>query len=151
MDLRKRSYKKKINLENMSDEQLLEFMDSVESSVESEDESFDSDDSICDQTYILNNIEADTWPENTEQAIAECVHNMGVAETTDAFVEGLNFSLNFSAMDIPSAYSTFFEDEAAVEIVVPQEPSESTAAKIPNKYKRVRSPLPTAEATGPLV
>lgn len=119
MDHTKRAYRKKINLEVMSDEQLMEFIDSVES----EDQSFDSDDSIPDATYVFDNIEPDALPED-DQIIAECIHNMDAAETTDAFLQDINLS-----MDITSA--------------------PSTSASFTSK--RARSPLPTAEATGPSV
>lgn len=144
MDLTKRLYKQKINLEEMSDEQLLELIESVETP----DGSFDSDDSVADPTYVYN-IETDILPEDAEQAIAECVHNMGVARTTDEFLEA-NFSLNLSTMDIPAANSTFVEDVPVVETVATQEPSTSyaTTKKASFKCKRARSPLPTAEATG---
>lgn len=41
-------------------------------------------------------METNTWPEDAELAIAECVQNMGI---TDAFLVAIHFSLNFSTMD----------------------------------------------------
>lgn len=62
----------------MLDEQLLEFIDSVESSVESVNESFDSEDSVADPTYYaFDNIQTDLLEEDVQQE--ECVQNVGVA------------------------------------------------------------------------
>ncbi|KAK9692468.1 hypothetical protein QE152_g35161 [Popillia japonica] len=93
----------------MSDAQLLEFVDSVESSVESADESFDSD----------GNIETDLMEGDVQQK--ESVQNVGVAT-----------ALSNIATQEPSTSSTT-----------------SPTTKALMKGKRARSPLPTAEVSGP--
>lgn len=149
MNRSKRDYKKKVNLEELSDEQLLEFIDSVDS----DDDIYSSDDSVNDPDYIVDNIEPDTTAElskSDENAIDNCIDVMNEAETTDAFVEAINFSMNIS--EIPS--STLVMDVAAVETVDTEGPSSSTPTTTNARFKpakRARSPLPTVETTGPLV
>lgn len=151
MDRCKRNYNKKFNLEKLSDDQLIEFINSVES----EDEIYSSDDSVFDPDYVVDNIEPDSLdelPKNDEQATEECIQEMNEAETTDAFLQAVNLSINISEIENPAASSTFVLGIAADE--TEQEPSTSTAIITNSRLKspkRARSPLPTFEATGPSV
>lgn len=143
MDRPKRRYKKRVNLEELSEEQLMEFIDSVESDVDS----VGSDDSVADPDFVFDSI----LSESDEQAIEACTDEMNEAENTDAFVQAINLSLNLNELEAPAASSTFVHDVAAletVETVETQEPSTSTATRA---TKRGRSPLPTVEATGPSI
>lgn len=145
MDRSKRKCKKRVDLEELSEEQLLQLIDSVD-----DGDDCDSDDNVVDPDYVNDSIEPDTLEEGDEQVIAECIDEMNAAETTDAFIQAINLSLNLSAMEQPVASSTFVQNFSAVETVVTQEPFTSNATMI-KAPKRARSPLPIIETNGPSV
>lgn len=160
-DLRER---KQVKLSDLTDDQLLEFMDSVETDEEAD---FSSDDELDDPTFNVQDHEIS--PED-EQCISQSLETM---QESDAFIaEAVNYSLNISKIDTPSASSTLNQAQAVeiVELDVVEEtaslleeacvvaavPSTSTAVQpgtstpVFKASKRPRSPLPTMEVTGPM-
>ncbi|XP_067625695.1 uncharacterized protein [Eurosta solidaginis] len=90
MDRSGRSDKRKINLEALSDEELIEFIDSVE---------------VKDLDYVVDNVEGN---DSAEQIIAECINKMNEVENTAA----LNSSMNVSSIEELVAGSTLIFDES---------------------------------------
>lgn len=142
--------RKQVKLSDLTEDELIEFMDSVESG-----EDYSTDDEYDDPTFAPNEISAHEISPEEEECIQECIQNM---ENSDAFIaEAANFSLNISAIEPPSASSTLNPAEAArieyVDVPVFEEqaadvPTTSTAVQKPGK--RPRSPLPFLETTGPI-
>lgn len=161
MDFRVR---KSIKVSELSDEQLLEFMESVQT--DEEDDS-SSDDGIKDPDFEPDEISAED-----EHYISQVVHQINEHEST--FInEAADFLLNISEITgaFPSASSTLHpelnvsneevvvtteEVEKALgkvvlhdEVLHEEEPSTSTSRFKPPK--RARSPLPEIECTGPSI
>lgn len=140
--------RKKVNMSKLSDDELLDFMDSVES-----DEDFSSDDSLLDPDFNPDAIT--TLQQNAIDEYVEQLENRG----EEYYIShAVNVSLNISSDDIPSASSTMnpIEEIAAEEIVETQAVASTSAATQPSKSffktpKRPRSPLPAAESSGPTV
>lgn len=162
MDRPKRSICKKVNFEQLSDDQLVEYLHSTES----DDDEYDygSDDSAADPDYTDDKIEFDDNIEfddkiepDDERALDHCIEQMNEAENTNAFVEAINFSLNITEPininDAIASSTLLLEnlreiEEVEVEVEVQPRPSTSNAFK---SNKRNRSPLPTIEIGGPTV
>uniref|UniRef100_A0A6P7F6E7 Uncharacterized protein LOC114327023 n=1 Tax=Diabrotica virgifera virgifera TaxID=50390 RepID=A0A6P7F6E7_DIAVI len=110
-----RNHKNKINLEELSDAQLFDFIDSVEI----DDSIYSSDDSIVDPDYVDNSIEPEKpyslskVSEAKSQVIDDCIQEMLEAETTDAFVNNINLPMDISNVDQPAASSTLVLDDVA--------------------------------------
>lgn len=83
-----------MKLSELTDDQLVEFMDSVDS--EDDDGDFSSDDDMKDPNYEPNEIS----PED-DHCISQCLRDMG--ETTDMFIaHAVNLSLNISIINTQS-------------------------------------------------
>lgn len=158
MNRSKRNVSKRVRLEVLSEEELIEFIDSVQT----DEESSEDDDSVVDPDYVVDNIETDS---SAEHEIHQCIEKMS-AEDSSAFVQAMNFSLIDITNVEPAASSTFVAPDnesvtanetvvgsiETVEVEVEDEvqPSTSTAEKEHFKPpKRARSPLPVIEETGP--
>lgn len=138
----------RFNISAMTDEQLMEFMDSVETDEEND---FSRDDEDKDPNYMPDEIS----PEE-EHCISQCIRDM---DNSDMFIaRAIDMSLNISALDAPSGSSTLvgitetenvenIQVEETVTTSAPEEPVASTSAKKP--AKRARSPLPMVESSGP--
>lgn len=160
MDFRSR---KNVKVSELNDEQLLEFMESVESD---EGDDLSSDDDIDDPDFVLDEISAED-----ERYISQVCHQIN--EDESGFVnQAADYSLNMStiAQALPSASSTLQpeltvsneevvvsteqHDESIGEIVVHEvvhEEGPSTSTPRFKPPKRARSPLPEIESTGPSI
>lgn len=142
-------------LKDLSDEQI----DNL--AHDSDDESlvdYDSDDSVGDPNYCPDPIEAET-----DGFIADALNAMASNETSTAFLGNLTaFDLSAigeaasSTMQEVAAFETVnsSEEESVRPIIEPTIVGGSSAANEPEKFKkpkRVCSPMPTIEATGPSV
>lgn len=139
---------------DMSDEQVAEFMDSVESENDSAD---DSDDSVRDPDYEPDEIQLQV--RHGMNNAMENIQQSGAIDDSETFLQGLNIS-PLENEPGPAASSTYIvldnvvllsspEDIEALPIVFEQpKPSTSAARTRPNQ-KRARSPLPTIDANGP--
>lgn len=97
MSRSRRTTSQRVKLSELTEEEIREFMDSVES--DDDDGDFSSDDSMVDPTFEPDDIS----PED-EDAIDRCLQNL---ENTDMFIaQAVNLSLNLSSLDAPSASST---------------------------------------------
>lgn len=159
MEGKERNKSKKFNLSNMNDDELQEFMDSVETD-ESDSGDFSSGDEFNDPDYIPDEISAEE-----EQCISQAIREMNAGETSDFFIQAVNMSLN--VYDLPPASSTIIETVAATETVETTEAIASTSQAMETleiaeetetvesttshfkPQKRPRSPLPSIEITGP--
>lgn len=153
MDRAKRNRKKTVNLEELSDDEMLELIGSVESELDE-----DSDDSVADPDYVFDNIEPDSVSFDDEEVIEEAndaqIYEVNGNNSTDAFIQAINASLHVSELGQPTASSTFIHDVAAIETVETEvlvSTSTATINATPFKPKRDRSPLPTIEFTGPSI
>lgn len=87
MDRCRRSYKKRVNLNELTDDELLEFIDSVES----ENEMYDSDGSVTDPDYVIDHIKPDdTLLDVDEQEIMEGIDEKNAADIKNAIEDGIN-------------------------------------------------------------
>lgn len=144
----------RVRLSDISDEDLAEFMDSVET-----DDDYSSDDTLDDPNYEPEAISAED-----AHAISQCLHDMD-HQTSDMFIaNAVNLSLNLSGMDLPSASSTAHFNHSAAIVAAEEtvsteeeqtvEPIPSTSfiqlTSTPAHSKRPRSPLPSIETTGPV-
>uniref|UniRef100_A0A0A1WM12 UDP-N-acetylglucosamine--N-acetylmuramyl-(Pentapeptide) pyrophosphoryl-undecaprenol N-acetylglucosamine transferase n=1 Tax=Zeugodacus cucurbitae TaxID=28588 RepID=A0A0A1WM12_ZEUCU len=103
---------RKFNLSKLSDEELLQLMESVE--IDENGSDFNSDDELDDRDYMPDEIS----PED-EHAVSACIREMN--EATDSFILITDMSLHISSIDdIPVGSSTLTE--------IP-EASSSTAAR----------------------
>ncbi|XP_031622902.1 uncharacterized protein LOC116340503 [Contarinia nasturtii] len=157
----------RIKLSELTDAELIEFMDSVETDEEAD---FDSDDDFDDPIYVPDEI----TPED-DQYVSEMMQGL---EDSDIYItQAINMSLNISALDAPTASSTInpievedvfvpvvtteqnavIEGDAVFVPVVEAEETVATTEPIPSTSsaskksikpaKRPRSPLPSHEAT----
>lgn len=141
-----RQTRNSFKLRELSQEEINVFMDSVET--DSEDGDFSDDDSFADPDFDPH---LDEISPEDELAIHQ---HLQVGDNTETnlvhdFVQAINASLNLD--DLPSASSTMHPilSLSHEEEVETEQPSTSTAVVRP--AKRVRSPLPSFETTGPIV
>lgn len=154
MDMTKRSFKKRINVEALTEEELVQFLNSVDS--DCEDEISDDDDSVADPDFVVDNIESQLLDSSDEQDIDRCILDHS-CDSTDSFVRAISLSLNISEIEQSSDSSLFVPDVAAVatvkteEICEPSTSNETTTNANLKPLKRARSPLPIVEAAGPKI
>lgn len=122
----------------MSDEQLKELMESVETDKEVH---FSSDDDLDDPDYIVD--------DKDDQCISRCVREMIDAESSDIFLEGINTSLNISSIDNRPSTSALALVVMGTSTSTPVVSTVRTSIVKPQK--RARSPLPSVEDSGPSV
>ncbi|XP_050503221.1 uncharacterized protein LOC126882370 [Diabrotica virgifera virgifera] len=147
MDFSRMKRTKRFRLGDLTDEQIEQLMNSVETDEETD---YDSDDSVKDPDFVVDDIEKDV--------IAECLNEMENADTTDQFLDGLHIS----AFDVPSASSIFTGnnenyDEVGVDVehqtkIRAENKAELQASTSSSRpAKRMRSPLPIHEEDGPSI
>lgn len=143
MERRARSYK----LRELTEEEILEIMDSVETDVEGDEDDYNSDDSIKDPDFgpRIHQISSED-----EKAIDQ---NIAILNNdTDFFLS--------SDLFLPSASTTLHNISLFNELTEETEPQPSTSttvqpqpanSKLFRPPKRARSPLPSMENSGPEV
>lgn len=138
MDRTHRKYTKKVNLSVLSDEQIREFFESVET--DSDDE-LDSDDSVEDPDYVLDTIRPDR---STEEYIEECIVkiNLAASEQPSISQAAASETRNISQVTISEQPSTSQAGASG-------QPTQAAVSQF-RPEKRPRSPLPTIETTGPI-
>ncbi|CAG9841144.1 unnamed protein product [Diabrotica balteata] len=87
---------KKFNLSVMTEDEIQERMDSVETDSSGD---YSSDDPDIDPDYEQDEIAPDDM-------ITECIREMQAGETSDYFIQNVNMSLNISDIQTPAASST---------------------------------------------
>lgn len=138
---------------DLTPEEVVQFMDGTAEDSASDDDliySDDDDGSDADYDPRLDEI-------SPEDDIAIDQHLEAVGNDTSMLANAINISLDLSMSDLPAASSTIhpilsLSHEEEVETTEPQ-PSTSAAvgSSLVRPAKRLRSPLPSMEATGPSV
>lgn len=154
MEGRARRPSERIKLSELTKEQVLELMDSIETD---EEEDLSDDDNANDPNYDPAEI-----PPEDAKCISLCLKEM---ETADAFIaEAVTMSLNLTEIEnMPSTSSTLTvaniapyvteETVATTHEIVAEETVGSTTQTVPSSshqtQKRACSPLPSMEKIGP--
>lgn len=151
MENKERDLKKKFNLSKLSDEQLKELMDSVETDEEYEDD-FNSDNDYNEPDYYPNEISAED-----DHSISQCIREMQ-DEQCNFSMQDVSISFNISSIDDEPSASNSITITTATEIAVNTEAETSTSTNSEaltvsgsKPQKRARSPLPLVENTGPSI